>query len=107
VASEFDKRTSAFVKEMFQIAEWALVVSALVVAGKKLDIPIAVASGYAFWALLCFYLGVRVSALLAFARRNSGPEQFSYQNLIIAVVASCTFGLGLGKLIEALVRAAG
>lgn len=105
--SEFSVNTRTFVKEAFQIAEWALVVSALIVAGKKLDIPIATWSGYTFGGMLCFYLGVRMYALLEFARPQQTDHNFSTPRMIIIVCTSAIFGLGLSSLVNALIRAAG
>lgn len=92
-----------FVKELFQIVEWAIVVAAILVAGKKLDIPLATGTGYVLYAFLCFYVGLRVDHLFGWARYGDKPRKGSYTGMTLSVLGASVFGMGLYTLVHAII----
>lgn len=94
----------SFVKELFQIVEWAIVVAAIQVAGEKLSLPIAIFAGWTLFIVLSFYVGVRIYDLTMWARFREGPRTHDISGLMFSSVVSLTFGTGLTMLIQALNR---
>jgi hypothetical protein len=101
----FDRRVATFATEVFLIAEWVAIVAGFIIAGDKLNAPIATGFGYALGAVASFYVGVRIDTLVAYARYKDGPREFRRFHWIPTVIACLVFGLGLAKLTKTMIAA--
>lgn len=89
-----------FAKEVFQIVEWAIVVAAVQVLGKKLDLPLAELAGWVLFGILALYVGMRTEELVAWARKGRRPK--IWPGIILPLLAALTFGNALSALVIAL-----
>jgi cation transport ATPase len=98
------KSVRTFVKELFEIIEWAIVVAAIQVVGKKLELPVAQLIGLLLFVVLSFYVGMRIYDLSMWARFRGGPRTHDFSGFIFSFAVAASFGLGLSLLIQALTK---
>lgn len=89
-----------FVKEVFQIVEWAIVVAAIQVAGTKLELPLATLAGGLLFVLLSLHVGIRSDELVAWARGGKRPA--AWYGILLPLLVAMTFGNALSTLVIAL-----
>lgn len=103
--TDFERRVTTFSTEIFQLAEWVAVIAAFVIAGRKLDAPLAEGFGYALWLIASLHVGIKADNLVAYARYRDKPREFSKFGMLYTVVVGGIFGLGVGELIRTMMFA--
>lgn len=87
----FERRTTMVLDELLKVAQAVVLIGIFAAAGKAFDSPLAYAAAGLLYVVTCFYVGVRVDSLVAFARYLEVARRHTVWDLILGMAATAAF----------------